>query len=50
MYKYFYIGDYFRCFWMEQAKHWIFMGKNGQKWQFFEICNKIKGIKGEITA
>ena len=37
-------------FWMEKAKNWTFMEKNDQKWQFFEISDKIKGIKGEITT
>ena len=36
-------------FWIEQAKMEIYE-KNGQKWQFFQICDKIKGINGAITT
>ena len=36
-------------FCIEQAKMEIY-GKNGNKWHFFQICDKIKGIKGEITT
>ena len=46
-------GVYLFTFLDGTEQNWTFMdiyGKNGQKWQFFEICDKIKGIKGEITT
>ena len=50
MYKYLYIGVYLSMFVDGTGKKWRFMGKNGQKWQFVEICDKIKGIKGGIIT
>ena len=50
MYKYLYFGVYQSTFLDVKGKKLDNYGKNDQKWQFFEICDKIKGIKGEITT
>ena len=50
MVKYgFFFRFYLSTFLDTTGKNWD-LWKNGQKWQFFKICDKIKGIKGEITT